>query len=148
MEVLQIPNEVLLPEVVALLEEGRSVQMRVKGNSMLPFIRPDRDSVVLVKPERYAEDDIALACIAPGRYVLHRIESVSDGVVTLRGTGNLTGTEKCRISALGGIVGKIVRPGGRETDCASPRFKGRMHRWAGRGYWTRRLFLGIYRRLL
>ena len=49
MEKVEIPNEVLIPAIGKLLGEGREVELRPKGNSMLPFIRSERDSVILRK---------------------------------------------------------------------------------------------------
>ena len=40
-----LSNDVLLPEIIRLLNEGESITMKVKGNSMLPFIT-DRNSVM------------------------------------------------------------------------------------------------------
>ena len=47
MSTIQVPNELLLSQVDTFLREGREVIIRAKGNSMLPFIRGDRDSVAL-----------------------------------------------------------------------------------------------------
>ena len=67
-----VPNEILIPEVGKLLDEGREVELQPKGNSMLPFIRQGKDNVLLKKqePQKW---DIVLAKIAPDRYVMHRV---------------------------------------------------------------------------
>lgn len=102
----EIPNNVLLPQVGRLLEEGMEVTMSVKGFSMLPFIVGGRDSVVLkkysVSPERL---DIVLALTTAGNYVVHRVVKVEGDMLTLMGDGNLKGTERC---AVANVLGKVV----------------------------------------
>ena len=83
-----IPNDVLLPEVAKFLEEGREVVLSPKGNSMLPFIREGKDSVILKKLPTEEAGDIVLAKL-PGRYVLHRIVDEDGNRLTLMGDGNL-----------------------------------------------------------
>ena len=50
----QIPNEPFFADVVSILDEGKQVTIPVKGFSMLPFIRGQRDLVVLEKRSSYA----------------------------------------------------------------------------------------------
>ena len=47
MQKLVVNNEFFFPEVVALLEKGQRVIIPVKGYSMLPFIRGEKDLVEL-----------------------------------------------------------------------------------------------------
>ena len=58
---MELANEILFPEVAALLEEGHTVTLKAKGTSMMPFIVGGRDSVVLQKADRVAVGDIVLA---------------------------------------------------------------------------------------
>ena len=109
-----LPNEVMLGEVSRLLEEGREVVMKPKGNSMLPFIRGDIDSVALRKPEQLKVGDIALARFN-GKYILHRVIALEGDKVTLMGDGNLSGTEKGNRSEVFGIVTEIISPEGLEA---------------------------------
>lgn len=126
MKQLVLPNDVMLGEVKALLAEGHPVIILTKGFSMLPFIRGGRDSVLLEKTAELKAGDIALAEIAKGRYVLHRVIDVCDGVVTLRGDGNLRGTERCTQDAVAGIVKEIQPPKGKAVDPNTP---GRQRCW-------------------
>lgn len=54
MRTTTVSNEVLLPEVAKLLDEGRKVTIKAKGNSMLPFmvghriIKIDGEKVILM----------------------------------------------------------------------------------------------------
>lgn len=144
---MTLPNEILLAEVSTIIKEGHPVVIMTKGNSMLPFIRGDKDNVELVKPENPAIGDLALCQIAPGHYVLHRIIAIDGDKVTLKGDGNLKGTERCTTAGICGIVTKIIRKGGREILCDSASFKRRSRRWAKLPYTIRRYTLAIYRRL-
>ena len=47
MEKLIINNDILFSKVVELLKEDKTVTIPVKGVSMLPFIKGERDSVEL-----------------------------------------------------------------------------------------------------
>lgn len=119
MNKLVVPNELMLGEVTTLLGEGREVVIMTRGVSMLPFIRGDADSVALIKKEPVEAGDIALAQIAKGRYVLHRVRRVEAGVVTLKGDGNLVGIERCRTEHISGVVRRILKASGAEVDPAS-----------------------------
>lgn len=113
-EVKVVPNEILLDAVSKLLSDGRSVIIRTKGSSMLPFVRGGRDSVRLSRHPDISVGDIVLAHLGNDKYVLHRVFSIDGDKVTLMGDGNLKGTELCRISDVCGTVDGIIRPGGKE----------------------------------
>ncbi|MCR5571710.1 MAG: S24/S26 family peptidase [Bacteroidales bacterium] len=136
----ELPNEVLLPEVAALLAAGSDVTLLTKGNSMLPFIRGGRDSVRLRKFPAVAPGDIVLARLPAGNYVLHRVLRADGGALTLMGDGNVRGTESCRAEDVAGTVVAVVRPDGRE------RAPGRARAWKALRP-LRRYLLAAYRRL-
>lgn len=142
MEKKVIPNEILLPEVGELLAEGREVILMTKGQSMLPFIRGSRDSVALRRHENVEVGDIVLSRIRQGVFVLHRIIAVDGGTLTLKGDGNLVGTESCQIGDVLGTVERIVLPDGKE------RTPGRAALWRRLPVLVRRVILGLYRRLI
>lgn len=96
-----------------LLAEGKGVVFTPEGNSMLPFIRSGRDSVLLSPPVRPLETgDIILAKIGP-RYILHRIIALHGDQVTLMGDGNLHEKERCTAADVIGIVTEIRKGDGR-----------------------------------
>jgi signal peptidase I len=135
-----LPNDILLGEVAAILDEGREAIITPTGNSMLPTIRGGVDRVVLRRPDGIAEGDIVLMH-ADGRYILHRIIALDGDTVTLMGDGNLRGTEQCRRDEVIGTVTEIIRPGGRTRTPG----KGRL--WLALKPF-RRYILAIYRRLI
>lgn len=140
-----LPNEVLLSEVARLLEGGETVTMTVKGNSMLPFITGERDSVVLRWADTLKRGDIVLANLGNRRYVIHRIIALNAHRVTLMGDGNLYGTEQCSRTAIAGQAIRILRKG-RTIDCTSPAQRRRAVLWR-RLLPVRRYLLAIYRRI-
>lgn len=106
---LKIPNIDLLEECIELLNEGKTVLLTAKGDSMLPFIR-DREKIILQKAETYRRGDIVLARTDNGTTVLHRIIRTGNGTATLMGDRNLRKKEKCPLS---GIKGKVISISGK-----------------------------------
>lgn len=135
----QLPNDILLSQAGEFLREGREVILKAKGNSMLPFIRDGRDSVVLHSCEDPQIGDIVLVRL-PGRYVMHRVISREGDTYTMMGDGNIRGTERFRKEDVLGKVTCIIKDGSKKVT-------------PGRGrLWhlllpIRRWLLAIYRRL-
>lgn len=140
MKKMVVPNEILLEEAADLLSRGIEVILMTKGNSMLPFIRGEKDSVNLKKYGAVEVGDIVLARIAPQRYVLHRIIALEGDKVTLMGDGNLVGTETCRLSDILGTVREIIRPNGSTRKVTKGTFWRKLLP-------VRRYILWIYRKL-
>ena len=109
---VELPNEIFLKEVRALIAEGRDVTLRVRGVSMRPFLEDRRDKVVLTSLSRPPiVGDAVLAEIAPGKYVYHRIVCIEGNHVTLRGDGNVYGTERCRMEDVAAATKQLIRKG-------------------------------------
>lgn len=69
-----LPPEMLIPELLALLEETDSVPLTISGNSMTPFLAHGRDTVFLSKVTRpLKKGDMIFYRRQNGQYVLHRI---------------------------------------------------------------------------
>ena len=136
MENRTLPNEILLEEVGALLNEGREVSFTPKGTSMLPFIRGGRDSVTLKKLDKVEVGDIVLVRLPDQRYVLHRVIVNNDGNLVIMGDGNIVGTESCTEKD---VMGTAVLVNGHKPS------NGRLWRLLKP---VRRYLLGIYRRLI
>ena len=134
----RIANEILIPQIKAMIDEGRTVTFRVRGRSMRPMIEGDRDSVVLVPcTGEVKKDDIILAEVSPKRYVLHRIIKEDGDTLTMRGDGNLVGTETFRRSDVIGRAEAFIRKGKR-LNMDSRRWK------VYSFFWTRLLPLRRY----
>ncbi len=91
----KMENAILLPQVIALINEGHTVTLRLKGFSMRPFLEDNRDKALLTKVQQIHVGDAVLAETAPKHFVLHRIVKINGDAVTLRGDGNM-GCEHCR----------------------------------------------------
>lgn len=86
---LSLPNEKFFPEILALIEKGHLVTITARGNSMRPFIEDGRDLLIFGKAEKISVGDVILAEVKEGHFVCHRIESIENGVVVMRGDGNI-----------------------------------------------------------
>lgn len=137
-----IENDILIPEIGAVLREGKQVRFTPLGVSMRPWIEGGRDSVVLKKLPQVRVGDMVLADLGT-RFVLHRVVRVLQGTteeVILMGDGNIRGEEQCRIDAVLGTVICIEDPQGRRK----PLTKGVIWRWL---LPIRKYLLKIYRKI-
>ena len=141
-----LSNDVLLPEIIRLLNEGESITMKVKGNSMLPFIT-DRNSALLreVDVSKLKKGDIVLATTNKAQYVLHRITAIKNGYIILMGDGNLYGRETCTLEEIVGIAVLVIK-GEKKTDCTSLTERWKAWIWYALLPW-RRYLLAIYKRI-
>ena len=145
MQKVIIPNQTLVEEISRLVNDGTQVTFVPKGSSMLPFIRGERDSVVLIKDDNIRPLDIVLAKVG-GSYVIHRVLTIDNDRLTLMGDGNLCGTEHC---GRNDILAKVVRiiKDGRQIDCTSRSHRRQALIWQ-KLLPVRRYLLGIYRRII
>jgi len=143
---VQIANEVLLPEVIRLTNEGHTVTLPLRGFSMRPFLENERDKALLRKPTTISVGDPVLAEIAPRQYVLHRIVAIDGENVTLLGDGNLT-PEHCRLGDVKATAIGFYRKGRKTLDS----IEGRKWRIYSRLWMAllpmRRYLLAFYRRI-
>ena len=101
-----------------LAESGKTVSMRIAGNSMSPFLVHDRDYIFFTRPEReIRRGDMVFYQRFTGQYVMHRVCRIKDNSYYLVGDAQ-TEVEgplyREQIFALITAVkrkGKIVRPG-------------------------------------
>lgn len=143
---VELSNDIFLKEVEKLIADGHEVTLRVRGVSMRPFLEDRRDKIVLIKlKSQLAVGDAVLAEIAPGKYVYHRIIAIDGDKVTLRGDGNVRGTEQCGLHNVVASTKWLVR----KEKMYSP--QGRRWRWYSalwpKGEFMRRVLLAIHRRL-
>jgi len=145
MKIFVIPNEILLPDVEKILRNGMNVTLRVKGNSMLPFIHGDNDSAVLVPANCIQKGDVVLAHLKNNCYIMHRIIRLKGDNVTLMGDGNLQETECCHVSDICGKVTLILR-NNKSIDLTSLTERCKAVIWQKLRP-IRRYMLAIYRRI-
>lgn len=143
--VVRLSNEHFLKEVRKMLDEGREVTLRIRGVSMRPFLEDERDLIVLIQTGQVKVGDPVLAEIASGRYVFHRIIRIEGNSVTLRGDGNVYGTEQCSMDDIVASTKALVRKG-RYHTLKDRRWRWYSALWPGNPF-ARRVLLAIHRRL-
>lgn len=143
---ISVANALLIPEILAIIGEGHTVTLPLKGYSMRPFLEDRRDKALLSAVGTIAVGDVVLAEIAPKRYALHRIVKLDGNSVTLLGDGNLT-CEHCQRSDIKAKALGFYRKGSTTIDSVSSR-KWRTYSavWT-RLYPIRRYLLFVYRHL-
>ena len=148
MKTLVIPNDIIIPEIKRIIDEGRPVTFRVRGYSMRPFLEDCRDKVLLEPCRKSVKrGDVLLVEDHPSHYVLHRVIKVDGRNITLKGDGNVRGTETCKTENLIAIATGFQRKGRSEIDSVEG--------WKWKTYsfiWMhttllRRVMLAVYRRL-
>ena len=94
-----------------VLETDGEFRMYPRGSSMLPFLRPGIDSVVLVKPHfPLKKNDLPLYRRDGGQYVLHRVMAVEpDGTYRLCGDNQVTEETGVRDDMVVGVVSRVFR---------------------------------------
>ena len=106
----QMSTESLVTIVAGYLDQGHTVTLPLKGNSMRPFLVHKRDKALLRLPIALRHGMVVLARTSSSRYVLHRIIAVSDEGITLQGDGN-TSIEKCSASDIVAEAYGFIRNG-------------------------------------
>lgn len=144
---VSIPNELLLPQICELVQQGHNVTIRVRGNSMNPFFVDRRDEVIL---SPFTKEDIRVGAVVLAvdereRFVLHRIIRIEGDDIVLMGDGNWKGVEHSSPERIKGKVTGAVR-NGKLMKCHG--FGWELMSWA----WSvlrplRRWLLAIWRRL-
>lgn len=140
--VVTVDNELFFGFVVRLLDEGKTAMIKGKGKSMLPFIE-NGETIQLSKMEKYEAGDIVLAHLPMGKYILHRVISYSDTIVTLMGDGNLVGKEYCHPDSIKAVCKLKYDDKGNEVFLDSDCFKSRAELWQ-RSLSMRENFLYMY----
>jgi len=110
----QIPNDAFFNLVEDEISNGRKVQFRIKGDSMSPLLRDNKDDIVLYPcvGDELSPMDIVLFRYK-GKYLLHRIIRREGNCLYIQGDGSYIAKEECSIDDVIGKVQMIVRPSGK-----------------------------------
>lgn len=105
-------NKVAFALARDLLQEGESVRIIVRGQSMLPFFQSG--STITLYPicdEQMRRGSVVLGETPTGLFVVHRIYRIEGDEVTLLGDGNVVGMEQMTRDKIYGFVpcGKVHR---------------------------------------
>ncbi len=141
-------NDIFFAEAERLLAQGRSVTLRVKGDSMRPMLRDGLDRVTI---RRHSPDEIEKGAVFlfrhKGAYVMHRIKAVADDEIIFAGDGNYRTEEHVRRDDITAKAVRITRPDGRVIDCAGLRWRTMSAAWLALPPFARRCILGFFKRL-
>lgn len=139
----QIPNDIFFAQVISEINAGRSVIIKVKGTSMLPFIRNGKDAVKLDPVnQQLVQKDVVLFNYN-GNYILHRIVKIEGNRYLIQGDGIYSSCESCNREDIVGKVSEIHRLKGNEKYKIYP-----TDEWPWRLYSTCWLFFRPLRRYL
>ena len=75
----------MYPIISEIVNSGGSVKLEVKGNSMMPFLRSEKDSVLLKEIGDVQQYDVVLFKTNPEHIALHRIVNCDNGTFTIIG---------------------------------------------------------------
>ena len=139
----------LTSNIEHLVNPGETFKMVVTGYSMLPMLGYGDDTIIL---RRTADDDdimgrIAMFRTSDGHIVVHRVIDIEDGIVTLRGDGNIVQCERCARKDILGVVERVERQSGREVSCMSRWWRICEQMWLIQPMIVRRYILAIIRRM-
>lgn len=108
-----ISNDHFFTSVEELLAQGLTVDIKVKGYSMRPFLRNEQDSVRLraVSAEELVQGDVVLFR-NHGHHTLHRYYGTEDNTLIFKGDGNPVGVERVTAADVVAVVESVTRPEG------------------------------------
>ncbi len=109
-----IANDIFFASVEELVAEGQSVEMTVKGFSMRPFLRNERDVVVL-SPTSAEQLRCGMVVLFRhrGSHVLHRLVKIEGPRLTMEGDGNYRQAEVAPRESVVAYVSAVRLSGGR-----------------------------------
>ena len=129
-----IPNDVFFAWVESEIAEGHSVRIRLKGQSMFPLLRNERDEVVLYPCHEHDLHPMDVVLFRyQGRHVLHRILRREGDWLYLRGDGSYVAKEECAVSDVVGKVHEIIRPSGKVIPVDAWQWRLSSKLWRGLG---------------
>ena len=136
---INIPNQLFFAEVQAQIRQGKKVKIRVRGNSMLPFIR-NNDEALLIPPtpDKIRKGTPVVAQTDELGIVLHRIHRIEGSRITLLGDGNVNQFEHTSPERIIAVVSHYYR--GKHTlrtDSLGMRIVSRL--WMAAHPWRRKV---------
>ena len=116
--------------VAERLSAGDNVRLRLKGNSMFPLLRNNRDIVVLAPCacDALAPMDVVLFRYRDD-YVLHRIVRRNGDRLLMQGDGVYASFEQCMVGDVVGRVVAVCRQSGRVDSVDRWRWRATSRLW-------------------
>ena len=107
----QIANNVYIPVLKDLVEEGKEVSMMISGSSMNPFLIHQRDYILMKKPEEELKvGDMVFFQRRDEAYVMHRIHHINkEGKLFIIGDAQVDMEEPIDKEQVFAIITKVKR---------------------------------------
>lgn len=105
-------NAALFADIEDIISSGGRIQLRVKGYSMRPMLRNDRDLACLAPiPADGLRRGMIVLFRYRGKHVLHRIRRIEGDTLVMKGDGNYRQRETVKKSAVVAYAEAIERDG-------------------------------------
>lgn len=106
-------DEIIIDGIKTLIQEGKTVEITIKGNSMNPFMVHLRDQIVLGpwEDKQIRRGAVVLVKDTRGKWLIHRIIKRTGKTIILEGDGNIGIKEKADVSNIVGLMHAIKRKG-------------------------------------
>lgn len=102
----------IIPIMREQIESGGKVSFTPKGNSMLPMLRNNMDSVTIAKAQLPLKKyELPLYIRENGKYILHRVVAVRDGSYTMCGDNQFIREHGVCDEQIVGVVTEFTRKG-------------------------------------
>ena len=145
---LELRNDIFFAEVERMISEGQSVTIPVKGFSMRPMMRSEKERVILTA---HSDNDIKQGAVMlfrhNGHHIMHRIITIDGNDITFAGDGNYRIREQATKDDIVAQVTAIIRPSGRVISLDSRRWKIYSTLWLALPKIVRRFILGLTNKL-
>jgi signal peptidase I len=117
------PLSELAPFIIACLDEGKSVTVSVRGNSMRPLLTDRRDAVTFNNPPaRLKKGDVPLHVRDNGKYIMHRVIKVTGDTYSLRGDAQEIIEENIRHDQIIALAASFERKG-KNVNVSNPLYR-------------------------
>lgn len=145
MPVRYLSNSFFFEDIRAQISNGKPVHIKAKGNSMLPFIKNEKDIIILNPVDGIVKKGmLVLARTANDSYVIHRVIRTDQERIILKGDGNIITEEVCTKED---IIAKVAAVIHNKRMIKENGFIWNLYRYAWPGNdFARRVLLAIYRR--
>lgn len=105
-----IHNTSFLPVMEAMVRQGQTVPVSLAGNSMMPFLKNGRDTVIVSPPDApFRRGDLVFYIRPGGQYVMHRIHHIRDGMLYIVGDAHTEIEGPVDPGTVFGVVREVIR---------------------------------------
>lgn len=110
--VKQVNIHEYLPVLIDIINQGKDVNMLISGNSMSPFLKHQRDTIIISKPvSPFKKGDMVFYIRNNGQYVMHRIHHIKNGQLYIVGDAQREIEGPIDPKQVFGIIHKVIRKG-------------------------------------